>query len=135
MSHPLGFAATVLAAALAPSTLAAGQASREPAYSRTFEDCMDKAAGATPEMRDCVGAEQKRWDGALNAVYRPLLASLPPDRQARLRAQQRAWLRLKDHQCRHAGDAEAGGSLQPVEIDLCTLDETLRRALYLRLYQ
>jgi uncharacterized protein YecT (DUF1311 family) len=103
-------------------------------YSREFTDCMEKAA-ATPEMQDCAAAEQKHWDDDLNAAYRRLMADLPAARQAALRGEERAWIRRKDHVCEHAGDAEQGGSLQRVEVERCYLDETIRRAVYLRSYR
>ena len=46
--------------------------------------------------------------------------------------EERAWLNHTQHKCDHAGDDEAGGTLQGVEIDQCNLDETILRTVYLR---
>jgi len=101
-------------------------------YSPTYNACMAAAAGATLQMRDCIGDEQTRWDDALNATYRQLMSKLSAVRQAGLRAEERQWIRRKTHECDHAGDDNAGGTLQAIEVGECTLDQTIRRTLYLR---
>lgn len=101
-------------------------------YSKAYDACMDAAGGSTYPMRDCIGAEHATWDKALNEAYQALMKRRPAAEQAQLRDDERAWLRRTKARCDHAGDDEAGGSLQPVEIDQCYLDETILRTERLR---
>jgi uncharacterized protein YecT (DUF1311 family) len=52
-----------------------------------------------------------------------------------LRGEERSWLRRRDRVCAHAGDDNAGGILQLLEVNQCYLDETIRRTLKLRTYR
>ena len=110
--------AAAVALALAPPSL----------DTPAFRSCMERAGGVTVGMRACMSDEHERWDKRLNGAYRRLLATRPPPARARLRAEERAWLASRDRACAHAGDAEAGGTLQAVEIDACALERTQRRA-------
>lgn len=101
-------------------------------YSKTYNACMDTAGGSTMPMAECMGAEHDAWDAQLNKVYQVLMASRPAAAKAELRDDERAWLKRTQHKCDHAGDDEAGGSLQNTEIDQCNLDETILRTVYLR---
>jgi len=100
-------------------------------YSKTYTECM-KTGVSTMEMRDCISAEHDQWDAALNQIYQTLMGSRTPAEKTELRNDERAWLKRQKAKCDHAGDDEQGGSLQNVEIDQCYLDETIRRAVYLR---
>jgi uncharacterized protein YecT (DUF1311 family) len=101
-------------------------------YSKTYNDCMNEAAGSTLPMRQCMGAEHDAWDKQLNRIYQALMASRSAAQKTGLRDEERAWLKRTQRQCDHAGDGEAGGTLQGVEVDQCYLDETVRRTVYLR---
>ena len=57
--------------------------------------CLDRN-DTTVGMRDCIGAAYQRWDAELNAVYRELMANLPPAAKAQLRDAQRKWLAFRD---------------------------------------
>ena len=122
--------AIVLGGAL--SAVGGGVHAAEPRYSRTFDRCMDAAAGVTFEMHDCLTAEIGRWDASLNATYRQRMASLSPSAQVQLREDERAWIKRRDAKCDRAGDDNAGGSLQVIEINDCYLAETYKRVTYLR---
>ncbi|HVN00654.1 MAG TPA: lysozyme inhibitor LprI family protein [Caulobacteraceae bacterium] len=123
-------AATVIVA-MGASAAWAAPASVEAYYSRTYKTCMDGAV-STMETRDCVNAEHDDWDKALNQIYQTLMASRSPAEKIELRDDERVWLKREKATCDHAGDDEQGGSLQLVEIDMCYMDETIRRAVYLR---
>jgi uncharacterized protein YecT (DUF1311 family) len=116
----------------AASAVLAAPASLDRHYSKTYNDCMTAASGSTLPMRQCMGDEHDAWDRQLNQVYLALLASRSAAAKTQLRDDERAWLKRTQHQCDHAGDDEAGGTLQNVEIDQCYLDETIRRTVYLR---
>jgi len=101
-------------------------------FSKTFSACMDAAGGSTLPMHDCMAAEYADWDKALNAVYQTRMASRDPVAKTQLRDEERAWLKRTKAKCEHAGDDNAGGSLQGIEIQSCYLDETILRTLDLR---
>jgi uncharacterized protein YecT (DUF1311 family) len=132
MSSRLPIAFAALALAMGVASLAQADTKAERYYSKTFTDCMDAAGGSTYPMRDCQGAEYDSWDKALNQVYQALMASRSPAEKTQLRADERAWLARTKHTCDRAGDDEAGGTLQPIEIQGCYLDETILRTVYLR---
>jgi uncharacterized protein YecT (DUF1311 family) len=100
-------------------------------YSKTFNDCLPGAA-STMQMRDCIGGEYTLWDKQLNQVYQARMAPRAEAGKVQLRDDERAWLKRTKAKCDHAGDDEAGGSLQLVEIDQCNLDQTILRTVYLR---
>jgi uncharacterized protein YecT (DUF1311 family) len=110
---------------------AAAPAKVDAYYSKTYTECM-KTGVSTMEMRDCISAEHDQWDAALNQIYQTLMASRTAPEKTQLRDDERTWLKQEQRKCDHAGDDEQGGSLQNVEIDQCYLDETIRRAVYLR---
>ena len=122
-------------ATLATAQIALGQTDKpdvERSYSKTYNDCMAAAGGSTMPSRDCQKAEIDRWDAQLNAIYRQRFASADATGKARLRDDERAWLKRITRKCDHAGDGEAGGTLQPIEIDDCYLAEKVARTLELR---
>ena len=104
----------------------------DPYYSKTYTTCMDAAGGSTMPMLDCIGAEHDSWDASLNSIYQTLMTSRSAAEKTQLRDEERVWIKRTKSKCDHAGDDEQGGSLQGVEIDMCYLDETIRRAVYLR---
>ena len=120
------------AVALAAATALAEPPSVDRYYSKTYNDCMNDASGSTLPMRDCIAAEHDAWDKSLNQVYQGLMASGSAAEKTQLRDDERAWLKRTKPKCDHAGDDEAGGTLQNVEIDQCYLDETIQRTVYLR---
>jgi uncharacterized protein YecT (DUF1311 family) len=101
-------------------------------YTDSFNRCMVAAGGSTFPMRDCQNDELGRWDGWLNQVYRAAMAKRSPAEKTGLRDSERAWLHSTRRKCDHAGHDEAGGSLQPIEVQGCYLDETIIRTVYLR---
>lgn len=93
--------AVALAMALAAAP-AAAQAPTDPIDAR-----LQAALSQDPSTADqlaAIATARAAWDARLNAVYRELLASLPPEPAERLRASQRAWLAFRDAE-EHALDA------------------------------
>jgi len=124
--------ALLAASLLATVTPAAAAPKAETYYSKTYSACMDAAGGSTYPTRDCISAEHDDWDKALNQVYQAVMASRSAAEKIQLRNDERAWLKRSTAKCDHAGDDEAGGSLQSVEIDQCYLDQTILRTVHLR---
>ncbi|MFM0405223.1 lysozyme inhibitor LprI family protein [Paraburkholderia dipogonis] len=90
----------------APATVT----SKEPAAD--FDSCMSKSAGVTADMLDCIGADTKRHDAALNKSYQAAIKSLSPDRRQKLIAAQRAWLTYRAAQTSFTDDPDGGTSAQ-----------------------
>ena len=126
----VGLAAAVFCAASLAAADTSGGVDRY--YSKTYTDCMAQAGGSTMPTRDCQNAETDAWDKQLNGVYQQLLGKADAAGKAKLRAEERAWLKRITHKCDHAGDDEAGGSLQPIEIADCYLTEKILRTVELR---
>jgi uncharacterized protein YecT (DUF1311 family) len=120
----------MVAGVLAP-VIAAAQPKADRYYSATYKTCLNGAM-STLQMKGCIADEYEAWDKPLNQTYQALMAHRAAADQAKLRDDERAWLKRTKHKCDHAGDDEAGGSLQGVEIDQCNLDETILRTVYLR---
>jgi uncharacterized protein YecT (DUF1311 family) len=95
--------------------------------SKAYAACMEKAAGATFAMQDCIADEHARQDKRLNSAYRALLASIAEKRKAALRDAQRKWIAFRDANCAFQGNAEDGqaGRLAANE---CLVTLTAQRA-------
>jgi uncharacterized protein YecT (DUF1311 family) len=98
---------------------------------KTFNQCMDQHGNTTVEMQACIRAEYRHQDQRLNTDYRSLMAQLPSADRKQLRQSERTWLKQRQAKCEHAGDAEAGGTLQGVERGLCVVNETADRSVAL----
>lgn len=110
----------------------------ERALSREYNECMtrgDAARGVTPAMRECSGAELDRQDARLNQAYRMTMQRLPRARQAKLRTQQRAWIRQRDRACVREAMPFHGGTMAPLTHGQCALRETIARRLWLERYR
>ncbi len=113
----------LLVSALVPTSSRAA----EPAPSPALEACLDKAAGVTTEMVNCIGAEIAVQDKRLNAAYKQAMAKQTPARQKELQGVQRLWLQYRDATCKFAFDPD-GGTLAHVESTDCVLTMTQQRA-------
>lgn len=89
----------------------------------------DAARGVSAAMGGCFDAELKLQDDRLNAAYRSALSKRDAAGQARLRAEERAWIRRRDAECRAVA---VGGTIDMVEIPACLLDATIRRRVTLQ---
>jgi uncharacterized protein YecT (DUF1311 family) len=87
--------------------------------------------GTQQEMNACAARDFRAADARLNARYRAALARLSADKAARLRVEQRAWLRQRDAACRKAVKDFEGGSIWPLEYFACreAATETRTRVL------
>jgi uncharacterized protein YecT (DUF1311 family) len=92
-----------------------------------LDACLDKAAGVTTEMVNCIGAETEIQDKRLNAAYKKALATLTPARQKELQALQRLWLQYRDAASKFAFDPD-GGTMAHIESTNWFLTMTAQRA-------
>lgn len=93
----------------------------------SYTQCMQKSL-ATSTWRDCTDAESVYQNKRLNAAYKALIAKLDPSHQAKLRWDERTWIRYRDALC----TTNPYGLEQPESANLgCTMQENARRAGYL----
>jgi uncharacterized protein YecT (DUF1311 family) len=123
-----------LAAMLMPCALAHAD-DKEPTFSTTYNQCMDAASGITSSMISCTGDEHDKQDARLNLTYKTLMGRLSPAQQVKLRVLERTWIKRTKTRCDRAGDGAAGGSMQPLIIYDCYLQETTKHADFLEHYR
>jgi uncharacterized protein YecT (DUF1311 family) len=100
---------------------------QEPAFSKTYTECMDKSGGVTMEMLECSDKEMKIQDKRLNAAYQALMKETAPKRQQKLRDVQRMWLAFRKANCDFYHDPE-GGTAASLAGASCLLTSTANRA-------
>lgn len=93
----------------------AGSAAAQPPF-----DC--KQAKTPVEKAICGRPELASADTAMSAAYAALAKTLPPPQQAKLRADQRQWLKSRDGACAEATDDA---------LSACLLSETTKRRRFL----
>lgn len=81
------------------------------------------------ELNQCAGDNYALADGALNKVYKQVMASQPDEAsRRRLKVSERAWISYRDKQCNDQAGPEAdGGSIWPMEMSNCLEDMTVKR--------
>jgi uncharacterized protein YecT (DUF1311 family) len=100
---------------------------------RVSDPCLQQPdKGSTSSMAECVDTETKIWDDLLNADYQRLLGSLEGTAAASVREAQRAWIALRDADCKVPYDIFDGGSMSRLDGASCVLDHTATRDLRLR---
>lgn len=114
-----------LYALLILSTMAISQGAM--AQTDQFSACMDKAAGVTSDMLDCIGSETKRQDVRLNKAYKDVFPQLSPARKKQLLDVQRTWIKYRDANCSFYADPD-GGTMATVVSNDCFLSATAARA-------
>ncbi len=101
---------------------------------RVSDPCLEKASDTT-SMVECVDREVKVWDGLLNADYQSLLKVVPASAADSVRAAQRAWIALRDADCKVPYDIYEGGSMARIDSASCLLGHTGERVLQLRIWR
>jgi uncharacterized protein YecT (DUF1311 family) len=87
MKRPLFIPALVLPLLLSPIRT---EASPKDSYAKVYKECM--------QMEDF-----KADDDALNAAYKKLIAALPADKAAKLKAEQKQWVKNCEWQVKNDG--------------------------------
>ncbi|MDP5305720.1 lysozyme inhibitor LprI family protein [Paracoccus spongiarum] len=96
--------------------------------------CEDADRPTTVGTMSCTMAETAAWDAILNREYkatRDQFADMPGLSDTLLTAQ-RAWIALRDADCKFAYDRYDGGSMRSVAAGFCQMEHTARRALELK---
>ena len=116
----IGLAASAMLFAIASDALA-DDAPRA-AICKTAEE-----TGYTADIRNCLGLKYEAADKRLNAVYKTKMASLDAPGQARLRNDERRWLKARDAKCAESRQPMRAARSETVEVDGCFVSETERR--------
>ena len=90
---------------------------------------------STPELNECEHKLYEAADRELNSEYKKTRARLPAAAQARLLAEQRAWIKNRDPKCRKELQGEDGGTIWTSLYSICQADATRERTLQLRSWQ
>lgn len=124
----------VIVALVATPALAVDDAKIEARYSPAFQQCLESPEGqSTMGMVQCIAAELKIQDAALNGAYRSLIADMTPDQKAGVQKAQRAWIAFRDADCasRYSPD---WGSMSTLEANFCMLRRTVERTIELETF-
>ncbi|VWD14134.1 hypothetical protein BCO18175_04955 [Burkholderia contaminans] len=116
----IGLAASAMLFAVASNALA--DDAERAAICKTAEQ-----TGYTADIRNCLALKYEAADKRLNAVYKTKIANLDEQGKARLRNDERRWLKARDAACAESRQPDAGGTLGLVEVDSCFVNETERR--------
>ncbi len=116
----IGLAASAMLFAVASDALA--DDAERAAICKTAEE-----TSYTADIRNCLRLKYEAADQRLNAVYKAKMANLDEPGKARLRHDERRWLKARDAACAESRQPDAGGTLGLVEVDDCFVDETERR--------
>jgi uncharacterized protein YecT (DUF1311 family) len=101
-------------------------------YSDRFQACSDRAGGSYTHIINCESQEQGFQEMRLNQAYVRIMQGLTPDRKIILRKSERQWLVERDKKCPLV-TSDIGLS-EVVDRNLCRLDETVRRIIWLEHY-
>lgn len=89
--------------------------------SSTYDHCIARARKNTVQVGICVQKEMANQDTRLNQIYQTKMKSLAnrPDEKAALRAEELAWLKQRDSECKVNGETVD---------NVCVLRKTAERA-------
>jgi len=79
------------------------------------------------EMNDCAAKEYRAADQKLNKLYADLSSKLEPERLAKLKEAQRAWIKFRDADCEFRAYLNKGGTIYPMVYDGCMADNANNR--------
>ena len=95
----------------------------------SLNECIDKAAGVTDSMLQCIRQATTMWDKQLNANYKAAVSSLESEQdKAALKTAQQAWLAWRDKMAIALRALDGGGSLSALSANSFILEETQRQA-------
>ena len=96
-------------------------------------DCADQTQAG---LDKCASVSFQLADHALNDAYREVLRRLDGDDHKKrfLAAAEKAWIALRDAECKFAVSSTGSGSIYPMEYSLCLEGETRKRTKDLQAY-
>lgn len=99
-------------------------------FSPGYQACMDRAAGVTTDMQDCIAAELERLEKVIALRQVALAPVLGEERAKSLHEAVVAWESLRKHGSAAMYDPD-GGTLSPLIASLWHLEQTARMAQWL----
>ena len=99
-------------------------------FSPGYQACMDRAAGVTTDMQDCISAELERLEKIIALKQISLAPVLGEERAKSLHEAVIAWESLRKHGSSAMYDPD-GGTLSPLIASLWYLEQTARMAQWL----
>lgn len=114
------------ASSVAPQMRVTAPADLPGSIRSSFQDCVDKAAGATWPTQDCIADEYDYQDARLNRAYGQLLRALPRQRAVNPHKKQRSWIAERDTACPR--DANTEGQSKRPEANYCAIERTANGA-------
>ena len=99
-------------------------------FSPGYQACMDRAAGVTTDMQDCIAAELERLEKSIALRQAALAPVLGEERAKSLHEAVTAWESLRKHGSSAMYDPD-GGTLSPLIASLWYLEQTARMAQWL----
>lgn len=100
------------------------QSEGESGMRASYQECLDKTGGVTPDIQDCISEEYTYQEQRLNDVYTRLLAVLDSQKVEELRNEQQQWIAKRDSDC-EPGDEP--GQAQMLIANDCALEMTTSR--------
>ena len=101
-------------------------------YTPHLEACQNAPyAGAVVAESQCMAAEDKRQDEALNAVWRQVMAHLDASRREALRSLERQWIKDRKSSATQDSADLADFPSRALMYGTSYADETIRRTLWL----
>ncbi len=93
-------------------------------------DCNDLVV--TADIHECLSENYAAADAKLNDVYQAVMKSRS-DQASRigLRDSERAWIKYRDKHCKAEAEPEAGGTIVPLILNSCYIEETDKRIRFL----
>lgn len=91
----------------------------------SYFQCLDSAAGVTPQIQDCIDDELAFQDKRLSDIHEQMINSADKQTQAALRTAEEEWLIDRDKSCSSDGQGGQGARL---ETNGCVLEMTAKRA-------
>ena len=106
-----------------------GEVINPPAQAFSFDACMNKAAGVTDSMLQCIQQATYIWDKRFNSNYKAAMGSLDSEQdKAVLKAAQLAWIAWRDKMAAALRALDGGGSLSILSANSFIMEETQRQA-------
>lgn len=128
--------AMALIAALNGSRVASAETTSDRIHekmdTKQYSACLAKADSVTMNIVSCSEDEISAQNAIINQAYKQVLLQLSPDQTSQLRADERAWIKRRDTNCKKDAADFVGGTDYPIEYDGCIIEQTELRTIYLR---
>jgi len=94
----------------------------------------DAKNGVTVALVNCLRQEDERQDLVLNEAYKLVMTRLTPEQKTTLRDLERTWVKNRIKVCENKF-AGQDGTMVNIELANCSLDETIKRTIFLENYK